>query len=59
MGSNPGMALHHGGPFGLSYTAIKNSLKVPKCEIFYFFDFNDVYVTKSLQIGDFRDKIKN
>jgi hypothetical protein len=26
MGSNPGMALHHGGPFGLSYTAIKNSL---------------------------------
>jgi hypothetical protein len=26
MGSNPGMALHHGSPFGLSYTEIKNAI---------------------------------
>ncbi len=27
-------------------------LKVPKCEIFDLFDFNDFYVKKSLQVGD-------
>jgi len=35
------------------------SLKVPKCEIFDLFDFNDFYVIKSLKVGDRRDKIKN
>ncbi len=28
------------------------SLKVPKCEIFDLFDFNDFYAMKCLQIGD-------
>jgi hypothetical protein len=32
-------------------------LKVPKCEIFDLFDFNEFYVMKSLQVGDFRDEI--
>jgi hypothetical protein len=34
----------------LLYDAIKtgNPLKVPKCEIFHLFDFNDFYVIKSL-----------
>jgi hypothetical protein len=30
---------------------------VPKCEIFYIFDFTDFYVRKSLYLGDFRDEI--
>jgi hypothetical protein len=30
---------------------------VAKCEIFYFFDFTDFYVIKSLYLGDFRDEI--
>jgi hypothetical protein len=30
-------------------------LKVPKCEIFYIFDFNDFYVIK---VGDLRAEIK-
>jgi hypothetical protein len=34
------------------------NLKVPKCEIFDLFDFNDFYVIKSLWLGDFRDEIK-
>ncbi len=45
-----------------NYTTVSNVnglLKVPKCEIFDLFDFNDFYVIKSLQVGDFRDKIKN
>jgi hypothetical protein len=33
-------------------------LKVPKCEIFDLFDFNDFYVMKSLKVGGFRDEIK-
>ncbi len=32
-------------------------LKVPKSEIFDLFDFNEFYVMKSLQVGDFRDEI--
>jgi hypothetical protein len=32
-------------------------LKVPKCEIFDLFDFNDFYVMKSLKVGDCRDEI--
>ncbi len=35
------------------------SLKVPKCEIFHLFDFNEFYGVKSLQAGDLRDEIKN
>ncbi len=31
---------------------------MPKCEIFDLFDFNDFYVLKSLQVGDFRNEIK-
>ncbi len=34
-------------------------LKVPKCEIFHLFDFNDFYGIKSVQVGDLRAKIKN
>ncbi len=34
-------------------------LKVPKCEIFYLFDFNDFYGIKSLKVGDLRAEIKN
>jgi hypothetical protein len=37
---------------------VKSSLKVPKCGIFDLFDFNDFYVLKSLQVGDFRDEIE-
>ncbi len=33
-------------------------LKVPKCEIFDLFDFNDFYAIKSLQVGDLRAEIK-
>ncbi len=58
MRSNPGMALRHGGPFGLSYTAIKNSLKVPKREIFDRSDFPDFYTIKPLRVGDFGVKKK-
>ncbi len=36
-----------------------NLLKVPKCEIFHLFDFNDFYDIKSVQVGDLRAKIKN
>jgi hypothetical protein len=36
-----------------------HNLKVPKCEIFNLFDFNDFYVIKSLLVEDFRDEIKN
>ncbi len=32
---------------------------MPKCEIFYLFDFNDFYVIKSLLVGDLRAEIKN
>jgi hypothetical protein len=35
------------------------SLKVPKCEIFDLFAFNDFYVIKSLKVGDLRAEIKN
>jgi hypothetical protein len=35
------------------------SLKVPKCEIFHLFDFNEFYGVKSLKVGDLRDEIKN
>ncbi len=38
---------------------VKGFLKVPKCEIFFLFDFNDFYVIKSLQVGDLRAEIKN
>ena len=34
-------------------------LKVPKCEIFHLFDFNDFYGIKSLLVGDLRAEIKN
>ncbi len=34
------------------------NLKVPKCEIFHLFDFNDVYGIKSLQVEDLRAEIK-
>jgi hypothetical protein len=34
------------------------TIKVPKCEIFDLFDFNDFYVIKSLQVGDLRAEIK-
>ncbi len=34
-------------------------IKVPKCEIFDLFDFNDFYVIKSLEVGDLRAEIKN
>ncbi len=34
-------------------------LKVPKCEIFHLFDFNEFYGVKSLLVGDLRDEIKN
>ncbi len=33
-------------------------LKVPKCEIFHHFDFNDFYGIKPLQVGDLRAEIK-
>jgi hypothetical protein len=32
---------------------------VPKCEIFYLFDFNDFYVIKFLKVGDLKAEIKN
>jgi hypothetical protein len=35
------------------------SLKVPKCEIFHLFNFNDFYGINSLKVGDLRDEIKN
>jgi hypothetical protein len=34
------------------------TLKVPKCEIFDLFDFNDIYVIKSLKVGHLRAEIK-
>ncbi len=34
-------------------------LKVPKCEIFHLFDFNDFYGIKSLYVGHLRAEIKN
>ncbi len=33
--------------------------KVPKCDIFHLFDFNDFYGIKSLYVGDLRVEIKN
>ncbi len=38
---------------------IQSPLKVPKCEIFHLFDFNDFYGIKSLYVGDLRAEIKN
>ncbi len=32
---------------------------MPKCEIFYLFDFHDFYGIKSLKVGDLRAEIKN
>ncbi len=34
-------------------------LKIPKCEIFYLFDFNDFYVLKCLHVGDLGAEIKH
>ncbi len=42
---------------GLDIT--RDTLEMPKCEIFDLFDFNDFYVIKSLQVGDLRAEIKN
>jgi len=38
--------------------ADRQSLKVPKCEIFDRLDFRDFYTVKSLRAGDFGVKIK-
>ncbi len=44
--------------FRLAGQMLVRGLKVPKCEIFHLFNFNDFYGIKSLKVGDLRAEIK-
>ncbi len=45
--------------FFLSLLQNSMCLKVPKCEIFDLFDFDDIYVMKCLHVGDLGAEIKH